>query len=913
MTQQLSGHQTDDGSSRLDGGMGERIRALDWAGGEPGPADGWPQGLRMALDIMLGSNQPMFMVVGPEQRLLYNEPATALLGRKHPGALGQPLFDAWPEMRGDLAPVLEQACAGRPAWLDNVHLHARGREHGEQRQYSFALSPLRNDGGQPLGAFCTCNEIRPNSVRERLRYAIQTLDLAWQTARGAMYEHAVPIDGSLYHAERWADLLGCRRDQLPAPAQFLQWLFERTHPDDRPTVQRRYRAFVEGREPSYRVEARLRHQHGHWIWVRGSNAALERNADGSVSRLVGMVLDITDLKNSEAKLREMADGMPVIVSVHDAAGRVELVNQTCSDYFGVSVDDLRGDGWTQLIHPEDVERYVPAFFDCIRGQRPFQAEARVRRADGEWRWVESRAQPRFGAAGEFRGHIGTSVDITERKRAEAALREQEQRFRTLADNIAQLAWMADADGRIFWYNKRWLDYTGRTLEETLALGWQDAHHPDHVERVASKLERSLADGEPWEDTFPLRGRHGDYRWFLSRALPIHDHDGHILRWIGTNTDVTEQRAYAERLREAERQTSEFLAMLGHELRNPLAAVRSAAELVNLAEPHDHRLHRAWVVLERQSTHMTRLIDSLLEVSRIARGKVKLDRSTVDLAKVLADVLQDRGAQLAASGLQLETKLPDQPLWVNGDDVRLAQVFDNLLGNALKFTAPPGLITVQLEQAGGVALARLRDSGVGLRLEALASIFEPFHQETQDLSRSAGGLGVGLALVKGLVGLHGGSVEAHSAGPGCGAEFIVRLPLVQAPPDAVDAIAHPRSPRRRILIVEDNVDAAEMLQLVLEVQGHEVSVAGNGAEALEALRHTAIDVVLCDIGLPVMSGYELAQAIRNDPALCELTLVALTGYGRSADRRRTRDAGFDAHLTKPVELRALDQLLTTLPP
>ncbi|MFU8815985.1 MAG: PAS domain-containing protein [Pseudomonadales bacterium] len=901
--------------------MGERIRTFDWAAVGEQPLKQWPQGLQTALDILLGSNQAMLMVLGPQRRLLYNDPATALLGSRHPSALGQPLFNAWPELRDDLAPPLEQACAGQAAWLDHVRLRTHGRDQAEERLFSLALSPLRDDAGQPLGAFCTCNEIsRQSPVRDRLRYAMRTLDLAWQTARGAMYEHAVPVDGSMYHAERWADLLGYPHEELPAPEAFLGWLFERIHPDDQPVVQRHYREFIEGHAPFYRVEARLRHRQGHWIWVRGVNAALERNPEGRVSRLVGMVLDITDLKeteaalrDSEARFREMADGMPVLVSVHDATGQVELVNQTLCAYFDVGAEDLRRDGWVHLVHPDDAEHYVNAFLQCFSEQRPFQGEARMRRADGEWRWVESRGQPRLGPEGEFRGYIGTSIDVTERKQAEAALREEEQRFRTLADNIAQLAWMADADGRIFWYNKRWLDYTGFTPEETLSRGWQDAHHPEHVERVMGKFMHAMAEGEPWEDTFPLRGRSGEYRWFLSRALPIHDDSGRITRWIGTSTDVTEQRAYAERLREAERQTSEFLAMLGHELRNPLAAVRSAAELVNLAEPHDHRLHRAWVVLERQSTHMTRLIDSLLEVSRIARGKVKLDQKIVDLSKVLDDVLQDRGAQLAGSGLEIDKRLPERPIWVSGDDVRLAQIFDNLLGNAIKFTEAPGRINVQLSEADGQAVARLRDTGVGIRPEMLDSIFEPFHQETQDLSRTAGGLGLGLALVKGLTELHGGGVEALSDGPGSGAEFVVRLPLAQPPSAAQPSEEQAHPSRRRILIVEDNVDAAEMLQFVLEMQGHEVLVATNGVEALELLHRAETDIVLCDIGLPIMSGYELAQEIRHDPALSELVLVALTGYGRTTDRRRTRDAGFDAHLTKPVELRALEELLATLLP
>jgi PAS domain S-box-containing protein len=770
-------------SPRQSSGLGERIRAFDWAATDTGALDDWPKSLITALDIMLGSNQPMFMALGTRRRLLYNDPATVLLGNRHPGALGQPLADAWPTLPNEIEPGLKQAYRGEPAWIDQLRVRTHVGGYPQDKLYSFALSPLRDDGGRVLGAFCTCNEV----TRRRT-----------------------------------------------------------------------------GRD-------------------------------------------------TEARLREAADSLPVIVWVLDTTGQLQLVNHAFCEFFGVDRAELLGTRWTDRIHPDEAKHFLDDLYDCVRARRAFTAQTRVRRADGEWRWIECWARPSFGATAKLRGFVGTSADITDRKRAEAALHEEKQRFQTLADNIAQLAWMADADGRIFWYNRRWLDYTGQSSDSPPITAWRNAQHPEHIDRVVAKVTRCFANGEPWEDTFPLRGKDGEYRWFLSRALPIHDDHGNVVRWIGTNTDVTEQRAYAERLREAERQTSEFLAMLGHELRNPLAAVRSAAELVNLTEPHDHRLHRAWVVLERQSLHMTRLIDSLLEVSRIARGKVKLDRKVVDLAKILDDMLQDRSAQIGASGLDLDRQLPARPLWVLGDDVRLAQIFDNLLGNAIKFTAPPGRITVAARADGDAVVARVRDTGAGIRPEMLTSIFEPFQQETQELSRTAGGLGLGLALAKGLTELHGGSIEARSDGPGEGAEFIVRLPAAQPPSVEPSAEVRRDAGGQRILIVEDNVDAAEMLQFVLEIQGHEVMVAANGAEALELLRHEDMDVVLCDIGLPVMSGYELAREIRSDSALCDLVLIALTGYGRSSDRRRTQEAGFDAHLTKPVELRALDEVLNKLLP
>jgi two-component system CheB/CheR fusion protein len=309
--------------------------------------------------------------------------------------------------------------------------------------------------------------------------------------------------------------------------------------------------------------------------------------------------------------------------------------------------------------------------------------------------------------------------------------------------------------------------------------------------------------------------------------------------------------------------------------------------------------------------MAGLIDGLLEISRIARGKIQLERAAVDLRRVLSSVVEDRSAQVDASGLTLRSSYPEQPLWIWADKVRLAQVFDNLLGNAMKFTPAPGRIELSLARDGEEAVLRVRDSGVGIRPEMLPRLFQPFQQEVQDIAREAGGLGLGLALARGLVELHGGSIDAHSAGPGTGAEFRVRLPLGSPPNESPSSDPAGPPSARRVLIVEDNVDAGETLSALLQLRGHRVTVALSGAQALEILRGQGADIVLCDLGLPGMSGYEVARAVRADAGLRGIRLVALTGYGQPEDRKRTAEAGFDAHLVKPVDLQALDGLLVRI--
>jgi PAS domain S-box-containing protein len=534
-------------------------------------------------------------------------------------------------------------------------------------------------------------------------------------------------------------------------------------------------------------------------------------------------------------------------------------------------------------------------------------------------WYRREVLPYPAAGDRVDGVVVTFVDVTElrsadeaRRRMDDVLRDSEARFRTLADNIAQLAWMADGDGSVVWYNQRWYDYTGTTFDEVKGWGWRRAHHPEHVERVTAKVSSCFRTGEVWEDTFPLRRADGHYRWFLSRAIPIRDEDGRVIRWFGTNTDVTDQREAERRLVQAGRQKDEFIAMLGHELRNPLAAIRSAAELLKLDAQGDDRLLLTQQVIERQSMHMAKLLDGLLDVSRIIRGKIQIEREPVDLAAICRDAAADVAQRIAKPALALRADVPSDPVWVAGDRVRLAQIVDNLLSNAVKFTGAEGTVEIALRHADAAAELTIKDSGIGIEAELLPDIFQAFRQSEQSFDRSTGGLGLGLALVKSLVELHGGCVTADSAGRGRGAEFAVRIPLTSARPtgggEPVDRASRPF----HVLVVEDNADVAAMLRRVLVRAGFEVSVGADGREGVEMARRNPPHVVLCDLGLPAgMSGFDVARELRADPRTADLRLVALTGYGRPEDKQRCSEAGFDAHVTKPVDNAVLKQMLTAL--
>jgi PAS domain S-box-containing protein len=495
------------------------------------------------------------------------------------------------------------------------------------------------------------------------------------------------------------------------------------------------------------------------------------------------------------------------------------------------------------------------------------------------------------------------------------LRESEQQFHTLADSIPQLAWMARPDGHIFWYNRRWYEYTGTTPKQMEGWGWQSVHDPAELPRVMTNWKAALTSGEPWEDIFPLRRQDGQMRWHLSRALPLRDEQNHIVRWFGTNTDITDRIEMERALKQANRHKDEFLAMLAHELRNPLAPLRNGLQLVKLAGGDPHRLEQARSVMERQVAHLTRIVDDLLEVSRITRGKVVLHKERLDLGRLIRFVAQDEQSAFEAAGLKLEVHPPELPVWVMGDATRLTQILQCLLENAIKFTNRGGQVFVRAwtDAEHGQAVLSVRDTGIGIDPDVLPHLFETFAQADHSLERTKGGLGLGLALVKGLAELHGGEVQAASAGPGQGAEFTIRLPLEPEPAALSQLSAAPSQEAKnlRILVVEDNRDSADSLRMLLELYGYEVNVAYTGPEGVEAAEQWTPDVVLCDIGLPGLDGYAVVSKLRQNPATANARMIAVTGYGTEADRRRSKTAGFDQHLIKPVDPEALQQVLAAL--
>ena len=508
---------------------------------------------------------------------------------------------------------------------------------------------------------------------------------------------------------------------------------------------------------------------------------------------------------------------------------------------------------------------------------------------------------------------------------------------TFLDNLDCLgAWgilTTDDNLRIVGWN-RWLErHSGKRAAEVVGQLLFEAF-PDLVVRSLDRYYREALGGQaailsqrfhnyllplpPTIASSPLM-----HMQQMARISPLFE--GGVIR--GTLTlieDVTERvvtelelRQQAERLEEANRHKDEFLAMLAHELRNPLAPIRNGIRVLEVVGASNVEARETREMIERQVSHMARLVDDLLDVSRIIRGKVRLQTEPVDLMAIVRQVGQDYGPILADNRVTLSMDVAREPCWILGDSIRLTQIVSNLLHNAGKFTNQDGevrLIAKTLPEDGTVVI-KVSDTGIGMTPETLAHVFEFFSQAQSTLDRSQGGLGLGLALVKGLAELHGGNVEAFSAGPGQGSEFTVRLPLKEVAPPASSPASVPTAEpyeTRRVLLIEDNRDAALTMQRLLRYAGFEVHLAFTGPEGVDAARKATPDIVICDIGLPGMDGFKVARTIRTETACRDAYLIALSGYGQAEDVRKALDAGFDLHLIKPVDITRLEQALSAAP-
>ena len=509
-------------------------------------------------------------------------------------------------------------------------------------------------------------------------------------------------------------------------------------------------------------------------------------------------------------------------------------------------------------------------------------------------------------------------DVTERRRAELALRHSVDRFRFLAESIPQIIFTALPDGVVDYFNQHWSDFTGLSSESVENRNWTRFVHPDDVDETLQKWQHSIETGEPFEHQHRFLRSDGRFAWHLSRANALRDAGGSVLIWTGSSTNIDDQKTSEVALQEADQHKNQFLAMLAHELRNPLAGLECGLSL--LGGP-DHESDRVWALAmaEHQIQLLTRMVDDLLDTSRITRGSLHLRKERVRPAEMIERAGETVRQIADAHGIDLQIAIPPGLPQLQADPARLEQAVSNLLTNAIKFTPRGGRIDVVAGLERNDLVLTVRDTGIGIAPGFLPHVFEPFTQVDTSLVRGRGGLGIGLTLVKAIIELHSGSVEAHSPGLNLGTEVVVRLPTVPAdevvgsqPPSAVDRPSRHllrEGQRRRILMVEDNHDYALGVRRMLESAGHEVLICNDGRAALSQAVDFGPDVVLLDLGLPGMDGYEVAQKMRENESLARTKIVVISGYACEEDRRRSKEVGVDEHLAKPIRFVDLLRVVT----
>ncbi|WP_418317238.1 PAS domain-containing protein [Piscinibacter sakaiensis] len=1091
------------------GAVAGLLRALDWSRTPLGPPESWPAAVCTLVEMMLVSNQPMFLAWGPQRTLIYNDAYSIILGSKHPAAMGRDFLAVWDEIRADLVPIVDQAYRGEPVQMDDIELIVRRHGVPEETHFSFFYSPVRDDSGTVNGLFCACTEITAQVLAERrlrdsesrLRGVLSNMDegfalfdrdfrivdvnseAARQDGRGldemlgrclwdlhpglesspvgAMYRRVLRDQeaGVLEFPYRWpngkdawlevrayptgdglavffrdvserrriAELAAASAERLQlaldagaivgtwvwdvpgnrfvADARFarsfgldsalcqsglpLEWVMESIHPDDRPRVGAAIgEALAQGGQ--YRCEYRVRPQEGGYRWIE-ANGHVELSAQGEPLRFPGVLLDIEERRRVEAErdhatalLRTFIEAVPGVVYAKDAEGRMLVANRGTAELIGKPPEEFLGKTDAEFLSdPAEGAAVMANDRRIMASGQTEQIEEEVRRPGGAPAYWLSTKAPLRDAEGRVVGLIGSSVDITERKREQERARVEAEMLDLLNRTGARLAAELDLDKLIqsvtdaatqltgarfgAFFSRRDDDHGGAFVLHALCgvpreafERWMDArptpvreHRFDGAApvRIADLVQHSSAGSGLLRDG--LATDELQLRSYL--AVSVVSRTGEVIgglvfghREPGVFTERAErlatgiaaqaavaidnaqlyaqaQRSAAERKQlleseraartEAERASTlkdEFLATLSHELRTPLSAILGWVHILRRKyDGGDTTLLKGVEVIERSTRVQTQLIEDLLDMSRILSGKLRLDKQPVAPLSFVQAAVDAVQPMATAAGVRIETEFEDVAFTVEGDSGRLQQVMWNLLANAVKFSTEGGVVKVGMTTREGSAQISVSDRGVGIAADFLPHVFDRFRQADGSITRRFGGLGLGLSIVRRLVEMHGGSVQAASAGPGQGATFTVMLPL------QAERLVPARSPQRRphvdvdsadvdlaglkVLVVDDEPDVLDLLGRVLQDARAEVVAAPDAATALAAFETHRPQLLISDIGMPQTDGYQLLREIRRLRSPGEqVCAIALTAFARPEDRRRALESGFDLYLSKPIE-------------
>jgi PAS domain S-box-containing protein len=790
--------------------------------------------------------------------------------------------------------------------------------------------PWRDATGNIVGVIGICRDITTlKQSEQKFKENEKLLRLALASANAGSWEWEIGTENITWSPESY-DLYGFDPQQ---PVRYLDWE-NCLHPEDRERMVDQIRRVVSRELPQHKAEFRIVHpQRGvRWLLARGSIIFDEH--DNPV-RMSGIDLDITDrkqieenLRRSERHLRRTIDSLYSFVGVMTPDGILIEANRTALEAANLQLEDVINRPFAETYwwsyDPQIQAQLNDAIHRALGGEF-IRYDVEVRVSSEKYILIDFSLIPLFDSEGSIEYLIPSGIDVSDREASKQALKESEDELRLITEVIPQQIWTALPNGEVDYVNQRWEEFTGIVFPQMQQRGWEAIVHPDDLDRVRQTWEEAVESGKKYDVEARLRQSDATYRWFLGRARPLRNERGEIIKWYGTNTDIapikeleTKLREQTEDLIKANRLKDEFLAIVSHELRTPLNPILGWSQLMATGTMTPERMTQGIETIKRNAKLQAQLIDDLLDVSRILRGKLDLNVMAINLETIIRSALATVQLSAEARAIEIETEFPAKIGQVSGDVGRLQQIIWNLLSNAIKFTPEGGRVTVTLKQVDNQAEIQVRDTGQGISAEFLPFVFDRFRQAENATTRKFGGLGLGLAIVRHLTEIHGGTVAVSSAGEGQGATFSVKLPLINRstskPPknDSSNRTATNPLQNIRILIVEDEPDSRELLTLVLQQQGAEVIPTASAREALDALNDYTFNLIISDIGMPEMDGYTLMTQIRALPQVRNLPAIALTAHAGEVDRQRSLDVGFQQHIAKPINipesLKIIKQLL-----
>ena len=935
------------------GEVREQFRKVDWAATPLGPSHAWPAPLRNTLSLILESRFPMFVAWGPERLFFYNDAYAYLLTDRHPAALGLPAPVVWPELWPQVKPLMQRTFDGESILGEDVQRTFRRSDGVYQSTFTLAYSPVRAGDGSVAAAYCAIFETTARlNVQRRREFQLELSDRL--RLLGSVSEVIATATSML------AAHMGVARTEFrPQPGLDRTVVLPdaSTVPAWRHECSGGFIGIPAGLHDGH-VYALLAFDSKPRTWTK-DEVALMREVAERIHNAVERAHAEEQRAQAEERLREGMKAARMLVWEWELATGKASVSDNAREILGLEVGQVQ-QLWSQL-PAADLARLQRAHAEAIETNGSYQELVMYRRPDdGQALWLDVRGKLRRTAHGEPFSMRGIAVDVTARMRTQVDLERAEarqsfqlnltDRLRALSDPARIFLTTTELVGRHLGVCRVMCgnydcdqgtltfhsNYTDGSVAAMLGTYPAEAFGRANFATLESHATWSSADmqADPrtsGPDVWPTfeqiearaaivvpHTRHGSLiaclfvvssvprEWRTDEVALVEDAAGRM--W-----NAIERVRAEEALMLADRRKDQFLAMLAHELRNPLAPISAAAELLKLPGVPAAKVATTADIISRQVRHMTGLVDDLLDVSRVTSGMVGLELGSVDLRHVVADAVEQVRPLIEARRHDCTVETPSGAAYVEGDYKRLVQVLANLLNNAAKYTPEGGVIKVKLEAPDRQVLVRVTDNGMGMAPELLPHVFELFSQAERTPDRTQGGLGIGLALVRTLVELHGGTVAASSPGIGHGSEFVVRLPAAPPQPEPERAggefLGGCPGDVCRVLLVDDNVDGAQMLAMYLEACGHEVTVRNSAFEALALAEAETFDAFLLDIGLPGMDGNELARRLRALPSAAASLLVAITGYGQEADKERAVQAGFDFFFVKPVDPAGIAAVLS----